>query len=389
MTLKKLNVGIIGYGMIGKVHAFAHVALPFYASDLPVFGQIKKVVTAHESTAERAKDLTGAEGASTDFRFVTEDPEIDIVHICTPNDQHLAPLLSAIDNKKNIYCDKPMVLSKEEADQVFDRIMKTNYRKTSQMTFHLRFYSAIRCARQLIEEGRLGRLLQYRAGYYHASNVSPTSVLKWKQGLAGGVIRDIASHVIDLIDSLIGAPYEVFADSMIAHPIRQLPNAESLPPDQREVPIVAEDSITILTHHHISNGQDVKGIIEATKLATGYEDDLKFEIHGEKGAIRFSLMNLHYLEFFDATASDKPYGGNSGWTQIACGGRYEIPDSCFPSIKALSGWVRGHIASLSNFMNSVAHNELGDPNLLQGCRIQYLLDAIGRAAQEQKWTRID
>ncbi len=388
MALKKLNVGIIGFGMIGKVHAFAHTALPFYASDLPLFGSIKKVVTAHPETAERARDLTGAESSSTDYRFITEDPQIDIVHLCTPNDQHLVPLLSAIENNKYIYCDKPMVLSKEEADQVFDCLMRTKYQKTSQMTFHLRFFNAIKRAEQILNEGRLGRIFQYRAGYYHASNISAQTPYKWKQGEAGGVIRDIASHVIDLIDFLIGAPEEVFADSMIAFPYRKKTGADSLSEAQRTVKITAEDSISILTRHRQADFPEIKGIIEATKLATGYEDELKLEIHGEKGALRFSLMNTHYLEFFDATRSDQPWGGDSGWTKIACGGRYESPDSVFPSSKATNGWIRGHIASLSNFMNSIAKNEMGNPNLLQGCRIQYLLDAVARSAKEQKWVKI-
>ncbi len=385
--MKRMNVGIIGFGMIGKVHAFAHAAIPWYAPDLEIKGNIVRVVTEHEETAIRAKNQIGCPESATDYRTVTENPNIDIVHICTPNDRHLVPLLSAIEYKKYIYCDKPMVASFSEAELVRNALQKNNYNKTSQMTFHLRFIPAIRRAKQILEEGRLGRLFQYRIGYYHSSNSSPLVPYKWKHSASGGVIRDLVSHLVDLIDYLIGTPSQVCADSCIAWPTRKMPSRDPNGSDI-EKEVKSEDSVVVLTRHSPQNAKMITGVIEATKLATGCEDELRLEIHGEKGALRFSLMDSHYLEFFDATKGDRPFGGDSGWLKIACGARFESPDSDFPSPKSQAGWIRAHVASLSHFLNSINKNESGAPNLWQGYHIQQILEAVAISAKNRAWTNL-
>jgi len=393
MTKERLNVGIIGFGMIGKVHSFCYAALPYYAPELAVTGRITHVATAHAETARTAGKIIGCDVGTTDFREITENPEIDVVHICSPNDQHFPQLLSAIEHNKHIYCDKPLTATLEEAEQLeaaFNRRDpqgKRLYTATFQMTFHLRFFAAIRRARQLITENRLGRIFRFQMGYYHSSSASPNAPFRWKHDLNGGVIRDLVSHLLDLIDSLIGMPQEFLTETAIGYPtrpVRPLRPGESIS-DVPGRPVLSEESVIILTRGHDTAGNKINGSIEATRLATGHEDDFRLEINGEKGALRFSLMDPHYLEFFDASNSEHPYGGNSGWQKIAVGGRYELPDSEFPSAKATTGWVRAHIASLSNFWQAIAGGEPGQPGLEQGVRIQRGLDAAMRSGQSGKW----
>ncbi|MCL2120548.1 MAG: Gfo/Idh/MocA family oxidoreductase, partial [Planctomycetaceae bacterium] len=148
------RVGIIGFGMIGKVHAYGYATLPYYLQPLPFPVRLTHIATAHADTAEHAKAVTGAGVATTDYREITENPDVDIVHICTPNDQHLAPLLSAMRCNKHIYCDKPLVAGIDEAEQV--RQAMAGYGGVSQMTFHLRFFPAVQRAKQMIDAGKLG-----------------------------------------------------------------------------------------------------------------------------------------------------------------------------------------------------------------------------------------
>lgn len=386
----RLNVGIIGFGMIGKVHAFGYRTLPFYARSLPIAPRITMAATARPETAAAAGNLLGC-ASTTDFREITENPEIDIVHVCSPNGQHSEALLSAIAHRKHLYCDKPLTATLDEARAVKSAFLATDasgtplYGRTSQMTFHLRFFPAIIRAKQLVEEGRLGRIFQYRAAYLHASNAKSTAPFKWKFADGGGVIRDLGSHLIDLIDYLIGPPSEVLADSIIAFPKR--PDAAD-PTRFRDVTV--EDAVTVLTRGiDPRSGGAYRGMIEATKLATGHEDELRLEIYGEKGGIRFSLMNSHVLEFFDATETDRPYGGESGWRAIPSGGRYEPPHTEFPSPKSATGWTRAHAASLVHFLTAVAEEKPTSPDLLQGVRVQAALDVIERSAASGEWTTFD
>ena len=385
---KTLKVGLIGYGMIGKVHAFGYAALPFYDAPFSFRPQITRVVTSRLETAQAAREALGCAFASTDYRDVTEDPEIDVVDIAAPNDLHRAVLLSAIRAGKHIYCDKPLCVTLAEAQEIESALQTIDAqgnplsKKTSQMTFHMRFYPAIRRAKQLLDEGRLGRIFQYRIAYLHASNARADAPFKWKQGASGGVILDLAAHLFDLIDALIGLPDELLAQTQTAFSTRRDANNA----DQAHTEL-SEDAVSILTRTASAQGE-FTGVIEATKLATGEEDQMRLELHGEKGAIRFSLMEPHYLEFFDATRKDRPYGGTSGWTRIAVGNRRERPETDFPSTKATSGWIQGHVACLSHFLRSIEAGEPGNPNLLQGVRIQKALDAAARSAKNRTWVSL-
>jgi len=374
--MKTYRVGIIGFGMIGKVHAYGYATLPYYYDPPPLAARITHVVTARAETAEKARRLTGAGAAATDFRAVTENPEIDIVHICTPNDRHFEALHSAIAHQKHIYCDKPLVATLDEARQIAAAL--ADYRGTAQMTFQCRFFPATLRAKQLIEEGRLGRVLQFRAAYLHGGSADPNAPARWKLTAAagGGVIADLASHLFDLVEHLAGPIEAVMAETCTAFAERPAPQEPS-----RKVPVDAEDCALLLAR--LQSG--AVGTIEATKIAFGAEDELRIKIHGTRGALRFNLMDPHHLEFYDATAADRPLGGVRGWNRIDTGQRYLPPAAGFPSPKAAIGWTRGHVACLANFLQAVAEGRPAEPGLVQGVRVQELMDCARRSAREKQW----
>jgi predicted dehydrogenase len=377
--LKVYRVGILGFGFIGKVHAYGYLNLPLFYDPVPLHARITHVVTGRSESAEKARATVGAEVAATDYRAVTENPEIDIVHICTPNHLHLEGLLSAMRHQKHIYCDKPLVATADEAETI--QAALADYRGIAQMTFQNRFFPATLRAKQLIEAGALGQILGFRACYLHGGSANPNAPAKWKLTTAagGGVIADLASHVLDLVDWLIGPFGSLTAATKIAYPDR--PSADE--PTQR-VPVDAEDAVTLLAR--MQSG--ALGTIEATKIATGAEDELRLEIHGTRGALRFNEMDPHHLEFHDATVPDQPLGGLRGWNRIDTGQRYPAPAASFPSPKAAIGWLRGHVACLANFLQAVADGRPAEPGLEQGIRVQKLMDCVRRSATENRWIDI-
>ncbi|MGI6459190.1 MAG: Gfo/Idh/MocA family protein [Candidatus Hydrogenedentales bacterium] len=378
--MESYNVGILGFGFIGKVHAYGHLNIPLFYDPPPCTTRITHICTSRLETAESGRAQVGADVATTDYREVTENPDVQIVHICTPNHLHRDPLLSAMAHNKHIYCDKPLVAHLSEIEPLEEAL--TRYTGIAQMTFQNRFFPATLRARQLVEEGFLGRLLQFRACYLHAGSADPDALLKWKLSAeaGGGVIADLASHVLDLLHPLVGDYAALTAATQIAYSDR--PSAAD--PNTR-LPVEAEDNVVLLARTR----SGALGTIEATKLATGTEDELRFELHGSRGAIRFNLMDPHHLEIYDAAAPDKPLGGRRGWTRLDTGQRYAPPGGGFPSPKASIGWMRSHMACLANFLYCVAANRPAEPGLEQGIYIQKLIDAVRRSARTSAWVELD
>ena len=374
------NVGFVGFGFIGKVHAYGYINLSMYYNSLPFKPVMTHVCTSRSETARVGAELIGAAHAVTDYREITENPAIDIVHICTPNHLHKDAVLSAMTHGKHIYCDKPLTSTLEEAREIEAALHA--YRGTAQMTLQNRFFPATMRARQLIDEGFLGQVLEFRCAYLHSGSANPDAPLKWKLSAeaGGGVIADLASHVLDLAHHLLGDYASLTAATTIAFAERPAGGDPT-----RRVPVQTEDCVMITAR--MKNG--ALGHIEATKIATGTEDEVRFEIHGANGALRFNGMDPHHLEIWDQSAPDKPTGGMRGWTKVPCGQRYPAPANGFPTPKAAVGWMRGHMACLANFLFDVAAGSSGDPGLRQGIYIQRLMNACRRASASGEWVEMD
>jgi predicted dehydrogenase len=374
--LKTYRVGMLGFGFIGKVHAYGYQNLPFYYDPLPLCARITHVAASRTESAEKARQTLGAEVATTDYRAITENLAIDIVDICTPNHRHKEALLSAIRHQKHIYCDKPLVATMAEAEEIEAAL--ADYRGTAQMTFQNRFYPATMRAKQLVDEGVLGQVLSFRIAYLHGGSANPDAPLKWKLAAAagGGVIADLASHVLDVADWLIGPFGSVMAATQIAYPER--PSAADR---AKKLPVDTEDSVVLLAR--MASG--ALGTIEATKIATGSEDELRLELHGSRGALRYNGMDPHHLELHDATAADRPLGGLRGWNRIDAGQRYPAPATCFPTAKAPTGWLCSHTACLGNFLQAVADGRPAQPDLRQGICVQRLMECLRQSARERRW----
>jgi predicted dehydrogenase len=185
---------------------------------------------------------------------------------------------------------------------------------------------------------------------------------------------------LDLVDHLAGPIDAVMAETHTAY--AQRPAADD---PTRRVPIDAEDCVLILAR--LQSG--APGTIEATKIASGAEDELRLEIHGSQGALRLNLMDPHHLEFYDACAADRPLGGVRGWNRIDTGQRYSPPATAFPSPKAAIGWIRGHVACLAHFLQAVAQGRAAEPGLQQGIRVQQLMECVRQSAIERRWVNAD
>jgi predicted dehydrogenase len=370
-------VGIIGYGFIGRVHAFCHRAIPFHFDPVPVETRLVAVATSRAETADAARRHGGFETGTHDWRRIIDNRDIQVVHICSPNAAHKEQLCAALAAGKHVYCDKPLTVTSAEASAVQEALRGWN--GVGQMTFQNRFFSSSMRARQLIEEGFLGTPIGFRGAYLHAGSVDSSAPMRWRfrKAQGGGALRDLGSHLLDLLDWLAGPIAEIRADLRVLHDRR--------PDGKGGTEAVDAEDQALLT---VRCAGGAVGTLEASKIATGTEDDLRLEIHGTRGALRLDIMQPDFLEAFSLSDPDAPIGGTRGWKRIATVQRFPAP-AVFPSARATSGWLRGHTQCLYNFMSAVAEGSQAEPSLTQGVRVQRMIDCAERSAATGAWQRVE
>jgi predicted dehydrogenase len=370
------GVGIIGYGFMGRVHAYSYRSIPLYYESSPVDVRLVAVATSSAATAEAARRHGGFETSTDDWRRLLERKGISIVNICSPNGLHAEQLKAALAAGKHIYCDKPLTVTLAEAEEV--RRGMAGWNGIGQVALNNRFFSGPQRAKQLIDEGFLGTVTSFRAMFLHSGSVDPAAPLKWKLrgSEGGGVLRDLGSHLLDFVDWLVGPVRHLRAESRILHAVR---------PDGRggTARVDAEDQV-ILTAR-LTDG--AMGTMEASKIATGTEDDLRVELHGSRGAVRLDLMQPDFVEIFSLDDAGQPFGGTRGWKRIAAMNRYPSPGG-LPNPRITTGWLRSHVHSQYTFLKGIAEGRQPDPSLERGVRVQRLIDCAERSARSSSWVEV-
>lgn len=385
--MKQYRVGILGFGFIGKVHAYAVRNLPFFY-DLPFSATVTHVATSSQESAKRAKEQLEQlfpEGvtASVGHEPLIEDDALDVIAVCTPNNLHLQPVTSALASGKAVYCDKPLTDTLPAAEQIASAAKENNASRHLGMVFQNRFFPATREAKRIMASGALGQILSFRGNYLHSGNASPEAPLKWKldAALGGGVVADLGSHLIDLLTWLIGPVQAVQNRNQIAFPDRP-----SLEDTAKRVRVTGEDAFYALTTIEGPEGELVEGTMEASKLAQGTEDELRFEIHGSNGAIRFNSMQPNFLEVYGTAVPGSPAGSIApgGWSRLNTVQRFEEPARAFPGPKNSVGWLRAHAANFAEFLQAVEEKRPPEPGLEAALEVQRVMHGLQEAARSGK-----
>ncbi|NLO72677.1 MAG: Gfo/Idh/MocA family oxidoreductase [candidate division WS1 bacterium] len=358
------------------MHAYGYRSIPLFYEPLPFQTQLVGVAEVDEARAAAAAEQGGFEFGTADWRELIGREDIQIINICSPNSLHADQVLEAIAAGKHIYCEKPLVVDPADAARVATAL--EDYQGVGQMTLEYRFYPPTLRAKQLIEEGFLGDIISFRAAYLHSGSVDAKKPMGWKQlkSEGGGVLQDLGSHVVDLMEHLMGPFAEILTETRILYP--QRPNAAG-----ELVPVEADDQTLMMVK--LPNG--ATGTLEASKIATGAEDEMRFEIHGTQGGLRFNAMDPNYLEAYDLREPETPLGGQRGWRKIATVQRYDKPAG-FPGPKFAIGWIRGHMHCLYNFLDTMVTGREPSPSLHRGLEIHRLLAMAQESAQKREWRKL-
>lgn len=378
--MRTIGVGMVGYGFMGKMHTYSYKSLSMLYEPAPAKIRLVGVAVRSEASQKLAVEQGGYEFATADYRDLLAREDIDVISVCTPNDTHRDIAIDAIRAGKHVYVDKPLALSVEQAREIVEvekEVEASGMHRTRQMVQNYRFVPALLRAKELIDEGRLGRIYTFNIRYLHNTNADPNKPVNWKSTKAiggGGVLVDLGAHIIDLTRHLLGE-----FDQVNGYPFTQI---KERPDGQGGIRQVDTDDATIILAR-LKNG--AVGTLEASKLATGANDEISVEIRGSKGAILFNLMDPNWLKFYDATLPEAPLGGERGFTHIESVQRYPKP-AALPGPKASVGWMRYHIASIYEFIRRVVEGEPGCPSLSDGLAALRVIDAC--YSSPGTWTSI-
>ncbi|MGM9682738.1 MAG: Gfo/Idh/MocA family protein [Eubacteriales bacterium] len=370
--MKKINIGILGFGSMGKVHAFCIENMRYFYSPLGFEAEVAGICTAHPQKTESICAEYGFPVSAVCEDDLINDPDIDVIDICTPNIYHYETIKKALAAGKHIYCEKPLCTTRAQADEIAK--LASLSERVCTVVFNNRYLPAMIRARELVNEGRIGRVLSFSAEYLHNSCADPEKNAGWKQNAnicGGGVLFDLGSHCIDLVYSLCGEFESVSGMSQIAFPTRR-------GADGKVWQTNADEAFYMLCRMKCG----ARGTITVSKLINGTNDDLNIAVYGERGSLRFSLMQPNYLRFYDAAESNANLGGLAGYRDIECVGRYAAPGGIFPSPKAPIGWLRGHMQSMYSFLDAVSTGRKNTPDFSDAAHIQAVMEAAYASASD-------
>jgi predicted dehydrogenase len=374
-TMQTIGIALIGYGAMGRAHAMAYRAIGFHYG-LPANAiKLVGVATTREETARKAAAEIGCDLAVTDYRLLLDRPDVDIVDICTPHDSHEEIVTAAAKAGKHIYCEKPLARTLEEANRAAEVVRSAGV--SLGLTFNFRFFPCVLRARQLIDEGFVGRIFSFHGRYFRASYIDPLRPMAWrlrKAQAGGGIVIDSGAHLVDLTHFLLGDVAEVRATLDTPH--KQRPKAKGS--SEMETVDVEDMAFAQL---RLPGG--ALGTWEMSRVATGATNDIWFEVRGDKGALRFALEEPNWLYVYDQRGAD----ASRGFTRVETVGRYS--GQLAPDWTAPVGVPRAHAECQYQFLKAIWDGREPSPGLEDGLRAQQTIEAVYRSAASADWERIN
>ncbi|WP_459557830.1 Gfo/Idh/MocA family protein [Lacunimicrobium album] len=372
---KPVRIGLIGHGFMGRTHSNGYAQAPhfFKTEHTPVL----QVVCGRDKEKTQAfADQWGYKHIESDWKEVIKRDDVDAVDICTPNHLHAEIAIAAAEAGKMILCEKPLSMNAAEGEKMVAAVEKANVPNT--VWYNYRRVPAVMLAKQLIDEGRLGKIFHYRAQFLQDWTISAdlpqggAGLWRLDSAVAGsGVTGDLLAHCIDTAVWLNGSISSVTA--LTETFIKERTHTET----GKKQAVTIDDACSFLCR--FENGS--LGNFESTRYARGHKALYTLEINGENASIRWDLHDLHRLQYFDykndsiirgwrsihVTDGDQPYMGN-WWV---------------PGLQI--GYEHTFIHQVADFMKSLDEGKPCSPTFRDSLETQYVVDAVLKSAKDHKW----
>jgi predicted dehydrogenase len=358
-----INVGMLGAGFIGMFHSYAMRNLEIVKVRPSLMPRLLILADINEERRGLCRQRFGWQMICGEWQQIVTNSNIDLFINAAPNDLHLEPSVLAARNKKHIFCEKPLAANADQAYRLWCDVAQTGV--IHQCAFIHRFIPALRLAREIIQSGTLGEILQFRSAYLMSTALEPGQPMSWRfqRSVAGsGAIGDLGSHHIDQARYLVGEIEEVAALGTTAVKERE---GKRVDVDDAFVAIAKFD-----------NG--VIGTIEGSRIACGYSHTGRIEIDGSKGSIKFDAERLNELQIADGVASgfrtiQATHAGHplsDFWWDAGIQGSHPI------------GWIECFVHQAHHLLNAIAGRTSVGPlaaTFEDGYKVAEVCEALGRS----------
>ena len=370
--MKRLNVGLIGSGFMGRSHALALRQAPA-VFPLPLLPHCECLADINDEVAAKAaKDLNFARSTG-DWQTLIDDPEIDLIDVTSPNKLHKPMSLAAIAAGKPVYCEKPLAPNAADA---FEMARAAEARGVLTFVgFNYLKNPMTRLAKEIVDSGEIGEVWSFRG--IHAEDYMSDANAPWTWRLdpsgGAGAIADLGSHIISLGRYIVGEIDRVLADMHTRIDERQTDMGERRKVEQ-------DDEARALIR--FVNG--AVGSIEASWIATGRKMYLAFELTGSKGSICLNMERQNELRIYISDHAQ----GRGGYTEIPAGPDHPDYAPFCPAPGHQLGVNDVKTIEVKQIVEAIASGERFYPDFMEAAKIQAVVDSIVKSAKEQRWVRV-
>ena len=371
----KLNIGLVGYGFMGRTHSNAFVQAPRFF-DAPCEPVLKAVCARNADRVKAFASNWGYASIETDWRALVDRKDIDVIDIASPNDTHVEIAIAAARAGKMVMCEKPLGRTAAEAERMVAAVESAGV--PNSVWYNYRRVPAVTFLKQLIDAGKLGRIFHYRAQFLQDWTISSDlpqggeGLWRLDAAVAGsGVTGDLLAHCIDTALWLNGSVNDVTAvtETFIKERKHNLTG--------RVEPVGIDDASAFLAR--FQNGS--LGLFEATRYARGHKALYTLEINGEHASARWDLHDLHRLQWFD----HRDEGQLRGWRSV------HITDGDHPYMK--HWWVPGlqigyehtFIHQFAEFLVAAVRRQPLPPTFRDALATDHVTDAVLKSAKSGRW----
>jgi predicted dehydrogenase len=377
MTDRRLRAAVIGIGFVGPFHVDA-IRRAGHADVVALVG------SNLERTRARA-DALGVAGATTDLDEVL--PDVDVVHVCTPNDSHVAFAERALNAGKHVVVEKPLALSVDDARRV--QLLASEKGLHGAVAFTYRGYPMVQEARQLVADGEVGSLRLVHGGYLQDWLANETDY-NWRiEAWAGRsrAVADIGSHWFDTAEFVSGQRITaVCADFATFIPVRQRPAVAAVAfaeasGEREPVQIGSEDAATVLVRF----GDGARGALVLSQVSPGRKNAFNLELDGATASIAWGQEQPERL--WIGTRDEE----RTVFRQLAA-----PPAAGIPSLPAghPEGWAEALRDLMRAFYGAILAGDpppVGEtpyPSLADGVRAVELVEAVVTSAEQSGWVTV-